>query len=391
MNYAFDRNGRKISRLGYGCMRFTRKGGMIDHRKAEKEILHALELGVNYYDTAYVYPGSEKCLGRILHDGRCRDAVSIATKLPQYLVRTESAMEAIFRKQLARLRTDRIDYYLMHMFTDLSEWERLQTLRIEEWIRRHKAGGEIGSIGFSFHGDTGTFLRILDAYDWDLCQIQYNYLDENSQAGRAGLQAAAARGVPVVIMEPLRGGRLVHLPVKARRELEKSGKGCSPAELGLRWLWDQPEVTCVLSGMNSLEMIDENARIASQTVTGGCTAEDLALVERIRGIIREREKVPCTGCRYCMPCPHGVDIPGIFHYYNLMHMEGKGRARIEFARNIGLRRDAGFASRCAGCGRCEAHCPQHIRIPEMLKQADADLRPLLLKIGIAAARRFMGR
>ncbi len=149
MNYAFDRNGRKISRLGYGCMRFTRKGGMIDHRKAEKEILHALELGVNYYDTAYVYPGSEECLGRILHDGRCRDAVSIATKLPQYLVRTESAMEAIFRKQLARLRTDRIDYYLMHMFTDLSEWERLQTLRIEEWIRRHKAGGEIGSIGFS--------------------------------------------------------------------------------------------------------------------------------------------------------------------------------------------------------------------------------------------------
>ena len=391
MNYAHDRNGQEISRLGYGCMRFSRRGGLIDYGKAEREILHALALGVNYYDTAYVYPGSEECLGRILHENHCRDSALLATKLPQYLIRAESAMDNIFRKQLERLRTDRIDYYLMHMFTDHSEWERLQGLHIEEWIRRHKAEGSIGSIGFSFHGDTETFLRILNAYDWDFCQIQYNYLDETSQAGKDGLQAAGKKGVPVIIMEPLRGGRLVNLPEKARRELATSGTGYSAAELGLRWLWNQPEVTCVLSGMNSLEMIDENARIASQAEAGGFSAEDMALVERIRSIIREREKVPCTGCRYCMPCPHGVDIPGIFHYYNLMHMEKKGRARIEFARNIGLRKDAGFASRCAGCGKCEAHCPQHIRIRAMLKQADADLRPLLYRIGIAAARKFLGR
>ncbi len=391
MNYGVDRNGQKISRLGYGCMRFSRKGGLIDHGKAEKEVLHAMELGVNYYDTAYVYMGSEECLGRILQENRCRDSVHVATKLPQYLVRTESAIGNVFRKQLARLRTDRIDYYLMHMFTDHAEWQRLQALRIEEWIRRHKDEGAIGNVGFSFHGDTEAFLQILDAYDWDFCQIQYNYLDEISQAGRAGLRAAAKKGVPVIIMEPLRGGRLVDLPEKARRVLDESGTGCTPAELGLRWLWDQPEVTCVLSGMNSLAMIDENARIASQTEPGGFSPEDFALVERIRSIIREREKVPCTGCRYCMPCPHGVDIPGIFHYFNLMYMEGKGRARIEFARNIGLRNDAGLASRCTGCGKCEAHCPQHIKIRAVLKLADADLRPIPYRIGISVARKIMGK
>ncbi len=391
MNYIADRNGQKISRLGYGCMRFKRTGGRIDYKKAEKEVLYAIECGVNYYDTAYVYLGSEECLGRILYDNHCRDAVFIATKLPQYLIHTESAINNIFQKQLVRLRTDHIDYYLMHMFTDYAEWEKLQALHIEKWIRKHRAEGSIGNIGFSFHGDTDTFLRILHAYDWDFCQIQYNYLDESSQAGKIGLHAAAEKGVPVIIMEPLRGGRLVNLPEKARRVLEKSGTGYSPAELGLRWLWNQPEVTCVLSGMNSLEMIDENARIASNVKVGGFSSEDFSLVDCIRRIIREREKVQCTGCRYCMPCPHGVDIPGIFHYYNLMYMEKKGRARIEFARNIGLKKDAGFASRCIGCGICETHCPQHIQIRTMLKQADADLRTLPYKLGIAVTRKFLGR
>ncbi len=391
MNYGTDRYGTKISRLGYGCMRFTRKGGIIDHKKAEKEVMHAIELGVNYYDTAYIYLGSEECLGRILYENHCRDSVFIATKLPQYLVHSADAMEKIFQKQLARLRTERIDFYLMHMFTAISEWDRLLKLDIEEWIRQHKEQGDIGSIGFSFHGGSGAFLRILNAYDWDFCQIQYNYLDEDSQAGRTGLKAAAQKGVPVIIMEPLRGGRLVNLPEKALLELKNSEARYSPAELGLRWLWNQPEVTCVLSGMNSLDMINENARIASQTEAGSFSPEDFALTERIRRIIHEREKVPCTGCRYCMPCLHGVAIPGFFHYYNLMYMEKKGRARIEFARNIGLNDDAGFASRCIGCGKCESHCPQHISIRSMLKRADADLQPLLFKLGIAAARKFLGR
>ena len=383
MLYRPDRNGRPISQLGYGCMRFTRKGSGIDYEKAEREVLLAIDQGVNYFDTAYIYPGSEECLGRILAENHCREKVYIATKLPQYVLRTAAAVEKTFREELERLRTDYIDYYLMHMFTDYTQWERLRALGIEDWIARKKAEGSIRSIGFSFHGDSQMFLKILNAYDWDFCQIQYNYLDEHTQAGRVGLQAAAKKGIPVIIMEPLRGGKLVNLPEKARKIL----KNYSPAEPGLRWLWNQPEVTCVLSGMNSEEMVKENIRVASEAQPGHLTGEDLSMVETIKGIIREQEKVGCTGCRYCMPCPKGVDIPGIFHYYNLMYMEKKAPARFEFARNVGLRKEPGFATQCVGCGLCESHCPQHLPIRQKLKEADRDLRPLPYKIGIAIARK----
>ncbi len=382
MLYRPDRNGRPISQLGYGCMRFTRKGSGIDYEKAEREVLLAIDQGVNYFDTAYIYPGSEECLGRILAENHCRDKVYIATKLPQYVLRTAAAVEKTFREELERLRTDYIDYYLMHMFTDYTQWERLQALGIEDWIARKKAEGSIRSIGFSFHGDSQMFLKILDAYGWDFCQIQYNYLDEHTQAGREGLQAAAKKGIPVIIMEPLRGGKLVNLPEKAKKVL----KNYTPAELGLRWLWNQPEVTCVLSGMNSEEMVKENIRVATEAQPGHLTGEDLSMVETIKGIIREQEKVGCTGCRYCMPCPKGVDIPGIFHYYNLMYMEKKAPARFEFARNVGLRKEPGFATQCVGCGLCESHCPQHLPIRQKLKEADRDLRPLPYKIGIAIGR-----
>lgn len=383
MLYRSDRNGRPISQLGYGCMRFTRKGSGIDYEKAEREVLLAIDQGVNYFDTAYIYPGSEECLGRILAENHCRDKVYIATKLPQYVLRTAAAVEKTFREELERLRTDYIDYYLMHMFTDYTQWERLRALGIEDWIARKKSEGSIRSIGFSFHGDTQMFLKILNAYDWDFCQIQYNYLDEHTQAGRVGLQAAAKKGIPVIIMEPLRGGKLVNLPEKAKKVL----KNYTPAELGLRWLWNQPEVTCVLSGMNSEEMVRENIRVASEAQPGHLTGEDLKMVETIKGIIREQEKVGCTGCRYCMPCPKGVDIPGIFHYYNLMYMEKKAPARFEFARNVGLRKEPGFATQCVGCGLCESHCPQHLPIRQKLKEADRDLRPLPYKIAIAIARK----
>ncbi len=391
MKYRQDKYGKPISQLGYGCMRFTKKGSGIDYEKAEKEIMLAVEKGVNYYDTAYIYPGSEACLGRILEENHCREKVNIATKLPQYILHSEKAIEKTFQEELSRLRTNYIDYYLMHMFTDYVEWEKLHNLGIEDWISRHKADGSIRNIGFSFHGDTATFLKILNAYDWDFCQIQYNYLDETSQAGRAGLEAAAAKGVPVIIMEPLRGGKLVNLPDKAKELLKKSGKGYTPAELGLRWLWNQPGVTCVLSGMNSVEMVEENIRIASNAEPGQFSEEDLALTGEIRKIIREREKVGCTGCRYCMPCPKGVDIPGTFHYYNLMYLEKKSPVRFEYARNVGLRKEPGFASQCIECGKCEAHCPQHLPIREKLKEADRALRPLPYKIGIQIGRKVFGR
>lgn len=391
MKYRPDRYGNPISQLGYGCMRFTRKGSGIDYEKAEKEVLLAIEKGVNYFDTAYIYPGNEECLGWILEKNHCRNKVNIATKLPQYLLRSATAIDKTFREELSRLRTDYIDYYLMHMFTDYAEWVRLQKLGIEPWIVRQKEEGRIRYIGFSYHGDTEMFLKILDAYDWDFCQIQYNYLDEHTQAGRTGLQAAAKKGIPVIIMEPLRGGKLVNLPEQAKQVLASHGKGYTPAELGLLWLWNQPEVTCVLSGMNSEEMVSENIRIASEAEPGHLTEEDMEIVAQIRQIIRQREKVGCTGCRYCMPCPKGVDIPGNFHYYNLMYMEKKSSARKEYARNMGLRKEPGFATQCVGCGLCEKHCPQHLPIRQKLKEADRDLRPLPYKIGIQVARKIMSR
>ena len=391
MKYRSDRYGKQISQLGYGCMRFSRKGNSIDFEKAEKEVMLAVENGVNYFDTAYMYPGSEDCLGKILEKNNCRDKVYIATKLPQYIIRSAAAIDKTFNEELSRLRTDHIDYYLMHMFTDIAEWENLKALGIEDWITRQKAEGRIINIGFSYHGETEMFLKILDSYDWDFCQIQYNYLDEHSQAGKRGLQAAAAKGIPVIIMEPLRGGKLVNLPDKAKEALAADSHGYTPAELGLRWLWNQPEVSCVLSGMNSEEMVSENIRIASEAEPGHLTEEDLKIVEQIKRIIREREKVGCTGCRYCMPCPKGVDIPGIFYYYNLMYMEKKGSARFEFVQNMGLRKEPGFASQCVGCGKCEQHCPQKINIREKLKEADRALRPLPYKLGINSARKFMIR
>ena len=391
MKYRPDRYGSQISQLGYGCMRFTKKGNAIDYEKAEREVLLAMEKGVNYFDTAYLYPGSEELMGRIFEENRCRDKVRIATKLPQYMMRSSAAIDKTFSEELSRLRTDYIDYYLMHMFTDIAEWEHLKTLGIEDWIARQKESGRIRNIGFSYHGETEMFLKILDAYDWDFCQIQYNYLDEHSQAGRRGLRAAAEKGVPVIIMEPLRGGKLVDLPDKAKEALANHSHGYTPAELGLRWLWNQPEVTCVLSGMNSEEQVLENCRIASEAESGHLTDEDLGVVEQIKQIIREREKVGCTGCRYCMPCPKGVDIPGNFYYYNLKYMEKNSRARFEFAQNMGLRKQPGFASQCVGCGKCEQHCPQHISIREKLKEADRALRPLPYRIGINVARKIMIR
>ncbi len=389
MQYREDRYGNKISQLGYGCMRFTKKGTSIDFDKAEKEILAAVEMGINYFDTAYIYPGNEECLGKIIAKNNLRDRIKIATKLPQYMMRTQAAIDKTFREELKRLNTDYIDYYLMHMFTDYSEWEKLKELDMENWIDSRKADGSIRQIGFSYHGDSDMFIKILNAYDWDFCQIQYNYLDENSQAGVKGLKAAAEKGIPVIIMEPLRGGKLVNLPEKAKKVLQDSDTKYTPAELGLRWLWNQPEVTCVLSGMNSMEMLEENVRIASNAGVNDFTDKEFDIIRNVVKIYKEQEKVGCTGCRYCMPCPQGVDIPANFYYYNLMYMEKKGSARFGFFQNTGLREKPGFASACIGCGKCELHCPQKINIRQELKRADKHLRPMPYRAVMAAARKFM--
>lgn len=390
MLYRKDRKGNKISQLGFGCMRFTKKGNAFDFDKAEKEVMQAVRAGVNYFDTAYIYTGSEELMGKIFKKNGVREQIHIATKLPQYMLRSIDAVERTFREELKRLQTDYIDYYLMHMFTDIHEWENLRHIGIDDWIAGHLADGSIRNIGFSYHGDQDMFLKILDAYDWDFCQIQYNYLDEHSQAGRRGLEAAYKKGIPVIIMEPLRGGKLVNmLPKEAHEAIAKSDRGYTAAEWGLRWLWDQLGVTCVLSGMNSSEMVAENIRIASEMTVGQFTETDFQTIEEIRKAIRKKEKVGCTGCRYCMPCPKGVDIPGIFHYYNLSSIEKKSTTRREFARNMGLRKDSCMASQCIKCGKCEKHCPQHIAIREKLQEADRVLRPVPYKVGIEVARKIM--
>ena len=392
MQYRSDKYGNQLSVLGFGCMRFTRKGNRIDIDKAEKEIMTAFRAGVNYYDTAYIYPGSEAALGEILERNHIRDKVNIATKLPQYMIGNREAPDKYFDEELHRLRTDRVDYYLMHHLTDLAMWEKLKRIGILEWIDAKKQTGAIRNIGFSYHGNTENFLKILEDYDWDFCQIQYNYLDDVSQAGVRGLKAAAERGIPVVIMEPLRGGKLVNmLPEGARRAMKDSGRGWTPAEWGLRWLYDQKEVTVVLSGMNSVDMVRENCRIASEAEAGQMTEADFATLEVVKRKIREKEKVPCTGCRYCMPCPQGVDIPGIFRCYNAMYMESKSQGRSQFMQTVALTKEPAFATQCVQCGKCEKHCPQVIPIREKLKEADKALRPLPYRIGLAAARKFMFR
>ena len=392
MQYRKDKYGESLSVLGYGCMRFSRKGAGIDIDKTEKEILEAYRAGVNYYDTAYIYPGSETALGEILARNGIRDKVNIATKLPQYMVKNRNSAEKYFAEELSRLRTDRVDYYLMHMLTDVSQWERLKGLGIIDWIEEKKASGLIRNIGFSYHGDTAKFLKILEDYDWDFCQIQYNYLDETSQAGVAGLKAAAERGIPVIIMEPLRGGKLVNLlPEGAKKAISDNARGWTPAQWGLRWLYNQPEVTVVLSGMNSLEMVRENVATASESKVGDFTQEDFALIDEVRHQIRLKEKVGCTGCGYCMPCPKGVNIPGIFRCYNTMYAESKFSGRFQFAQTVGLTREPAFASQCVQCGKCEKHCPQGLPIREKLKEADKALRPLPFRLAIAAARSFLLR
>ena len=270
MQYRKDRHGEELSLLGYGCMRFSKKGGRIDIAKTEKELLRAFRAGVNYYDTAYIYGGSEAAVGEIFERNHLRERVKIATKLPQYLVTGRQQLDKYFSEELSRLRTDYIDYYLMHHLTDIAMWEKLKRVGVLQWIEEKKKSGQIRNIGFSYHGNTENFLKILNDYDWDICQIQYNYFDEHSQAGVKGLKAAAAKGIPVVIMEPLRGGKLVDmLPERAKRIMEKSGRGWSPAEWSFRWLFDQPEVTVVLSGMNSAAMVKENCRVASELHQAG--------------------------------------------------------------------------------------------------------------------------
>ena len=377
------RNGDKLSALGFGCMRFPRS-----FDEVKRLVTHAVDSGINYFDTAYLYVGNEATLGRALEG--MRDRVKLATKLPPMSVKKPDDMERVFRTQLERLRTDYIDYYLVHMLSDVATWERLVALGIIDWIAEKKQLGEVINIGFSYHGGRDAFTLLIDAYDWDFCMIQYNYLDENNQASRSGLEYAAAKGLPVMIMEPLRGGTLATgLPSDVLNVFRNTDKNRTPANWALRWVWNHPEVTLLLSGMSSMPMLEENISVASDMSPGMLTAEELAIFEKAREMIGRRLKVPCTGCGYCMPCPAGVDIPTCFACYNDRYISGFVSAMQGYLQTTSFQKKPSNASKCIKCGKCESHCPQSIEIRNELHNAKRKLEPFFYRPVSAIARKIL--
>lgn len=382
------KNENKISQLGYGCMRFPKKGTRIDQDKVNELIKTAIENGINYFDSAYAYPGSEEALGTALEVLNKRKSVYIATKLPHYLCKNKDDFDKMFDKQLERLKTDYIDYYLIHMLQEIGSWERVVDMGITDWIAEKIKTGKIRNIGFSFHGGRTQFKKIIDAYDWDFCMVQYNYLDENNQASKEGVQYANEKGLPVFIMEPLRGGMLVNgLPKDALNIFHKANKNYSTVDWGLRWLWNQAEVNMVLSGMSSMEQLQSNLKIAADAKVGDI--KDLSVFDNVVATINNKIKVPCTGCNYCMPCPQGVDIPTCFSCYNETYTQGFGSGIMRYIMTTGaISLRQANASKCVKCGKCEKRCPQKIEITKELKSVSRRMESFWYKPVFTVVRKF---
>jgi predicted aldo/keto reductase-like oxidoreductase len=364
----------------------------------ERLVMQAVAGGVNYFDTAYIYVGSEEALGSVLEKNRIREKVFIATKLPLVLSRSRPDFDKFFNKSLERLRTDFIDYYLLHMLTSRRQWERFRALGIEEWLAEGKKTGRIRRAGFSFHGSQEEFLQLLEVYDWDFCQIQYNYAQENYQAGKTGLLRAAAKGLPVIIMEPLLGGKLASaLPREAEKLFTASGK--KAAEGALRWVWNHEEATVLLSGMNDPAQLEENLLTAETALPGSLTAGELEVYRRAVEIFSASYKVPCTGCNYCMPCPQHINIPGCFAAYNTSFALGWIQGMQQYATSATLTSDqTSGPGRCVHCGRCESRCPQHIPIVTSLEAVRRRMEPLplrgilgLIRAGLGHSKNTAGR
>lgn len=366
------KTGDRLSTLGFGCMRLpTQRLGRVNIKEAHRLIHESIDLGVNYFDTAWFYHAgrSESVLGEALQGGR-RQKVFLATKLPQHIIRSREQMERTLHQQLDGLQTETIDYYLIHAMPSLARWEELEKIGIREFLEKAQTSGKVRHIGFSFHGNVSEFRKLIDVYPWASCLVQYNYLDTHTQAGTEGVKYAASKKVAVMVMEPLRGGLLAgQLPPKVQALFDDYPTPRSPAAWAFRWLWDHPEVTMVLSGLNRSDHLQENNAIADEATPGVMTEEEHLVIQRVRNIFEQRIKVPCTACAYCMPCPSGVDIPGCFTHYNSGYLHGK---RI-LARGAYLAMHDLFpvdtptlASQCVGCGKCEELCPQNIEIRKEL-------------------------
>ena len=388
------KNGDRLSILGFGCMRLPMKDKQIDEARAISLIHSAIDQGVNYLDTAWPYHAgqSEVLLGKALRGGY-RGRVKLATKLPSWMIKTRADMDRYLNAQLAKLETNHIDYYLLHSLNGVA-WDNLERLGVRDFLEQAKRDGRILNIGFSFHGMGSEFPRIVDAYPWCFCQIQYNYLDQTYQAGTAGLEYAAAKGLGVIVMEPLRGGNLALAtpPPPVAALWNQAAARRTPAEWALRWICHRPEVTVVLSGMNDEAQVRENLAIADTAQPKALSAEELERVDQVGRTYQTLMKVGCTGCGYCMPCPSEVMIPLCFEEYNKAHLFGAlEEAKFRYAfRMSGELVDGrpGYASQCVECGECRDKCPQKISIPEILAQIAAELEGPDLRDRVAAARRI---
>ena len=372
----FGKLGFKISTFGFGCMRLPVIDGessKIDEKEAISMIRHAIDSGVNYFDTAYVYHqgNSELLVAKALKDGY-RDRIKLATKLPSWLVKTHEDFDRFLDEQLCKLETDHIDFYLIHGL-DRDRWQQMKVLRIFEFIEKAKKSGRIIHIGFSFHDGLSAFKEIIDGYDgWEMCQIQLNIIDEDFQAGREGMMYAAAKGIPVVVMEPLRGGMITQsVPDDVINVWNEGGFKRSPAEWAFKWVCNFPQVTVVLSGVSTMEQLDDNIKIFENALPCTMSENELAIIGKVQDIYRSRMNVGCTGCSYCMPCPSGVAIPAVFKMYNDAKVFGKVEMSREFY--AGLISSGSDASHCIECASCESICPQHISVIEKLKEARAFL------------------
>lgn len=358
-----------VSILGFGCMRLpviNGEYGKIDEVEATKQVRYAIDHGVNYIDTAYPYheEASESFVGRCLKDGY-RERVFLATKLPSWLIKTREDMDKYLDIQLERLDTDHIDFYLLHAL-NRRYWDNYQALGVFDFIEKAKASGKIRNIGFSFHDSYDVFEEIIQAYDWDFCQIQFNYFDEEYQAGLKGLKLAGKRGIGVIVMEPLRGGRLAQVgPGDIQAVFENAKEKHSSAGWALRYVWNYPEVRTVLSGMNNMNHIKDNIKEANQAEPNMLTEEEKAVIEKVKAIYKSRIKVDCTNCKYCMPCPYGVNIPGNFSFYNNAYIfDDVEHFKHHYKEQM---KPESMANMCQECGQCESLCPQNIPIIDELK------------------------
>ncbi|MDR1774566.1 MAG: aldo/keto reductase [Clostridioides sp.] len=385
------KNSTKISQLGFGCMRFPKKGIQIDQEKVDELILYAFKNGVTHFDTAYIYPGSEEALGKALKKLNVRKDITISTKLPIFMCKKYDDFEKFFAKELERLGTDYVDYYFMHMLCNKSTWENLKSIGIEKWIDEKIKIGQIKNIGFSFHGGKRDFCELVDSYDWDFCMIQFNYLDENNQAGYSGLKYANEKGLPVFIMEPLRGGLLAtKLPNDAKKEFKNFDTNRSFASWGIRWVLNHKEVTCVLSGMNDMNQLQDNISTASEIEANKITDEEDVVYKNVVSYLNKTIKVPCTACGYCMPCPRGVDIPSCFATYNQTYTDRFRSGFFQYMQITGaISTKQSDASRCVKCKKCEAHCPQSIKISEELQNVQKRMHSKVVNPVMKIARKLL--